>query len=96
MYRPDEPTGASAAAQPAPAPILLIEAANPGGPPARLDFVGRIKRWGAELLFEFSVPADATETDIKAAAWQALADRLVRADGWRMALSRIAGARGAQ
>lgn len=96
MYRPDEPIGGTPAAQSAPAPILLIEATNPGDPPARLDFVGRIKRWDAELLFEFSVPADATETDIKAAAWQALADRLGRADGWRMALSRIDGARGAQ
>lgn len=82
MYRPDEPIGGDPAAPSAPAPILLIEAANPDGPPARLDFVGRIKRWDAELLFECSVPADATGTDIAAAAWRALVVESRRGPGW--------------
>ncbi|MGZ8219819.1 hypothetical protein [Methylomagnum sp.] len=91
MYRSDESMSGGPADQPALSPSLPTETAGTGGPPIQLEFVGRIKRWDAELLFDFAAPADATETDINAAAWRALTEQLQRGQGWRIDVSQIDG-----
>lgn len=82
MYRPDEAMNRTPAVRPTPDPIPPMEAADAGGPPTQRRVVGRVRRWDGELFLDFTVPDDATGTDIAAAAWRALVVESRRGPGW--------------